>query len=151
MTLFFDKKEYEDLKQLYKPYFDIAEVAFPNFSQQYSPKYAEQIEGLLEAAPPIFSFIYGIPSPEVLKACRAQNIKTMGTATTPAEAVALLEAGVDAIVATGFEAGGHRVSFLKPAEDSLIGLFSLIPQVVDKVKIPEKWSIKQLVGHIADH
>ena len=52
------------------------------------------------------------------------------------EAIALEKAGVDAIVATGFEAGGHRVSFLKSAEDSLTGTFSLIPQVVDNIKIP---------------
>src|SRR5690606_41397443 len=46
------------------------------------------------------------------------------------------QAGVDAIVATGFEAGGHRVSFLQTAEDSLTGLFSLIPQIADAVKTP---------------
>ncbi|MGB4137142.1 MAG: DUF561 domain-containing protein, partial [Microbacterium sp.] len=44
--------------------------------------------------------------------------------------------GVDAIVATGAEAAGHRVSFLKPAEQSLVGLFSLVPQTVDAVRVP---------------
>src|SRR5690606_29055796 len=56
--------------------------------------------------------------------------------TTWDAAIALENAGVDAIVGTGLEAGGHRVSFLKEAEDSLTGLFSLIPQVADHVNIP---------------
>jgi len=55
---------------------------------------------------------------------------TIGTATTPGEAVALQEAGVDAIVASGFEAGGHRGSFLRAAEDSVTGTFSLVPRIV---------------------
>ena len=66
----------------------------------------------------------------------AKGIVTIGTATTPDEAAALEEAGVDAIVASGFEAGGHRGSFLRPAEDSLTGTFSLVPQVVDTVDVP---------------
>ena len=61
---------------------------------------------------------------------------TIGTATTPEEAAALEDAGVDAIVASGFEAGGHRGSFLRPAEDSLTGTLSLVPQVVDRVDVP---------------
>jgi len=56
---------------------------------------------------------------EVLEECRAKSIVTIGTATTPEEGAALQEAGVDAIVASGFEAGGHRGSFLRAAEDSL--------------------------------
>jgi nitronate monooxygenase len=60
----------------------------------------------------------------------------VGTATTVAEAVALEAGGVDAVVASGMESGGHRVSFLKPAEDSLVGTFALVPQVRDAVGIP---------------
>ncbi len=60
----------------------------------------------------------------------------IGAATTPDEAAALQEAGVDAIAASGFEAGGHRGSFLLPAEDSLTGTLSLVPQVVDIVDVP---------------
>jgi nitronate monooxygenase len=52
------------------------------------------------------------------------------------EAVVLQEAGIDAIVASGFESGGHRGSFLRRAEDSLIGTMSLVPQVVDAVAVP---------------
>ena len=60
----------------------------------------------------------------------------MGTATTLDEAIALEQAGVDIVVASGFEAGGHRGSFLDSAEDSLTGTFSLVPQVADKLQIP---------------
>jgi nitronate monooxygenase len=52
------------------------------------------------------------------------------------EALALEEAKVDAIVAAGFEAGGHRPSFLRPAQDSFTGLFTLIQQLKAKVKTP---------------
>ena len=68
--------------------------------------------------------------------CRAKGIVVIGAATTPDEAAALQEAGVDAIAASGFEAGGHRGSFLLPAEDSLTGTLSLVPQVVDIVDVP---------------
>lgn len=103
----------------------------------YSPtRFEDQARVLLDARVPVFSFIYGIPPREILEECRARNIKTIGTATTPAEGAALQEAGVDAVAASGFEAGGHRGSFLRPAEDSLMGTLSLVPQVVDVVDVP---------------
>ena len=60
----------------------------------------------------------------------------MGTATTVDEAVAIADAGADVVVASGFEAGGHRASFLRTAESSLMGTFALIPQVSDAVRVP---------------
>ena len=65
-----------------------------------------------------------------------KRIVTIGTATTPEESAALQDAGVDAIVASGFEAGGHRGSFLRAADDSLTGTFSLVPQIADTVSLP---------------
>jgi nitronate monooxygenase len=91
---------------------------------------------LLDEKVRVFSFIYGIPPLEILEECRAKGIVTIGTATTPDEAAALQEAGVDAVVASGFEAGGHRGSFLRSAEDSLTGTLSLVPQIVDIVDVP---------------
>jgi len=103
----------------------------------YAPmRFEDQARVLLDAKVPVFSFIFGIPPRELLDACRASDIVTIGTATTPDEAAALQDAGVDAIVASGFEAGGHRGSFLRSAEDSLTGTFSLVPQVVDRVNAP---------------
>ena len=132
----FGKDDYEKLKQIFKPYFDELNIPLPEMPVNLGPQFEEQVEAVLEMKPPVFSFVYGIPPERILEQCRRNGTKTIGTATTADEAIALEKAGVDAIVATGFEAGGHRVSFLKPAEDSLTGIFSLIPQVVDSVKIP---------------
>src|SRR5713101_959004 len=108
----------------------------PTF-KPYSPaRFEDQARVLLDAKVPVFSFIFGIPPREVLEECRAKSIVTIGTATTPEEAAALEETGVDAIVASGFEAGGHRGSFLRAAEDSLTGTLSLVPQIVDNVDVP---------------
>jgi nitronate monooxygenase len=100
------------------------------------PRFEEQADALLEARPPVFSFIFGIPPEAVLEECRRHGMVTMGTATTAEEAVALEQAGVDLVVATGAEAGGHRPSFLRSAEASITGTFSLVPQVAGAVNIP---------------
>ncbi len=104
----------------------------------YSPaaRFEEQARVLIDANVPVFSFIFGIPPREIMAECRAKGIITIGAATTPDEAAALQEAGVDAIAASGFEAGGHRGSFLRAAEDSLTGTMSLVPQIVDIVDVP---------------
>lgn len=103
----------------------------------YAPtRFEDQARVLLDAEVPVFSFIFGIPPRAILEECRAKRIVTIGTATTPEEALALEEAGVDAVAASGFEAGGHRGSFLRPAEDSLVGTLALVPQVVDAVTVP---------------
>ena len=105
--------------------------------EPYSPaRFEDQARVLLDARVPAFSFIYGIPPREILEECRARKIVTIGAATTPEEAAKLQQAGVDAIAASGFEAGGHRGSFLRAAEDSLTGTLSLVPQVVDIVDVP---------------
>lgn len=132
----FGDDDYNKLTALFKPYFMELGLSIPERPTNLGAKFEEQIEAIYEAKPAIFSFVYGIPSPDILENCRRLGIKTVGTATTVDEAIALENAGVNAIVATGFEAGGHRVSFLRSAEDSLTGTFALIPQVADNVKIP---------------
>jgi nitronate monooxygenase len=132
----FDHVAYEKLKLLFKPYFDELSVPLPEMPTDLGPKYEDQVQAMLVAKPPVFSFVFGIPSEDILEKCRSNGTKTIGAATTVDEAIALEKAGVDAVVATGFEAGGHRVSFLRDAEDSLTGTFSLIPQVADSVSIP---------------
>src|ERR1700720_3863554 len=108
----------------------------PVYTPYVPMRFENQVRMLLDAHVPVFSFIYGIPPHEILDECRNQHIVTIGTATTPDEASMLQEAGVDAIVASGFEAGGHRGSFLRSAEDSLTGTLSLVPQTTDKVNVP---------------
>src|SRR6202040_347894 len=107
---------------------------------EYKPyswiRFDDQVRVLLDEKVPVFSFIYGIPPQEILEECRAKHIVTIGMATTPEEGAALQEAGVDAVVASGFEAGGHRGSFLRAAGDSLMGTLSLVPQIADVVNVP---------------
>lgn len=100
------------------------------------PNIDEQLEAVLEARPAVASFVFGMPPQSVVDRFRAAGIRLIGAATTVAEALSVEAAGADAVVASGFEAGGHRVSFLRPAERSLVGTFALTPQVVDAVNIP---------------
>ena len=96
----------------------------------------EQLDAVLEARPAVASFVFGMPPAPVVDAFHARGIRVVGAATTVAEAVAVEAAGADAVVASGFEAGGHRVSFIGEAEHSLVGTFALVPQVADAVRIP---------------
>ena len=111
-----------------------AEVPEP--PERFLPEIAEQLDAVLDGRPAALSLVYGVPSPDLVDAARRRGISVIGTATTVAEARALADAGVDAVVATGAEAAGHRVSFLQPAERSLVGTFALVPQVVDAVDVP---------------
>lgn len=120
-----------------RPYFDEVGVPVPAAPPAaYLPSFEEQWTAVLEARPAVASFVYGVPPAEVVESARGRGIRLLGTATSVDEAVALAAGGVDAIVATGLEAGGHRVSFLRQAEQSLVGSISLIPQVVDAVDVP---------------
>jgi nitronate monooxygenase len=105
--------------------------------QPYEPiRFEDQVQALLDEGISAFSFIYGIPSKKILDEFRGRGIVLIGTATTVDEAIALEQAGVDVIAASGSEAGGHRGSFLQPSEDSLTGTIALVPQVVDAVTLP---------------
>ena len=108
----------------------------PTYKPYVPLEFEDQVRVVLDAKVPVFSFICGIPPKEILDECRAQGIVIVGTATTPDEAIILEQVGVDVIVASGFEAGGHRGSFLLSAEESLTGTFSLVPQVADSVSVP---------------
>ncbi|MEV4689341.1 NAD(P)H-dependent flavin oxidoreductase [Microbacterium sp. LWH3-1.2] len=111
-------------------------LALPTPPIEFLPDIDSQLTAVMDAAPAALSVVFGVPSEHVVAAARSRGIRVIGTATTVAEAVALDAAGVDAVVATGAEAGGHRVSFLRPAEQSLVGTFALVPQVVDAVEVP---------------
>jgi nitronate monooxygenase len=97
---------------------------------QQGPRLEDQLAVVAEERVPVLSFTFGIPPLAGLDAVK------IGTATTVAEAVALQRAGADAVVAQGFEAGGHRGTFLGPVERSLVGTLALVPQVVDAVSVP---------------
>jgi nitronate monooxygenase len=129
-------EQWKAATDLLTPYFTELGVPLPRRPARFGPHYQEQIETLLELRPPVFSFVFGVPGADVLERCRSAGIVTLGAATTVAEAKALEDAGVDMIVASGFEAGGHRISFLREPEECLTGTMALIPQVVDSVKVP---------------
>ena len=112
------------------------EGAKPTYLPYEAIRFEDQVQVLLDEGISAFSFIYGIPSKQILDEFRRQGIVLIGTATTVDEAIALEQAGVDVIAASGFEAGGHRGSFLQPSEDSLTGTMALVPQVVDAVRLP---------------
>jgi nitronate monooxygenase len=102
-------------------YYRALGIARPARPERYGQDFECQVRALLEASPPVFSFVYGVPDVSILAACREKGIVTVGTATTPAEGVALDRAGVDCIVASGVEAGGHKGAFLRPVEECLMG------------------------------
>jgi nitronate monooxygenase len=130
------RETYERVTRLLEPYYKELKIDVPPIPDSKPQNFDDQFAALLEARPAVFSFVFGIPSPEILRKCREKEIVTVGAASTVDEAIACEEAGVDCVAASGFEAGGHRPSFLKPAEESLVGTFALVPQIADQVKIP---------------
>lgn len=100
------------------------------------PSVESQADTLIDLRVPVISFVFGVPDHALVEACRARGIVTMGAATTADEALALEAGGLDLVVASGFEAGGHRPSFLRSAEASLTGTFALVPRVADAVRLP---------------
>ena len=128
--------EYERVAAIFEPYARELGVTLPPPPPHYGHRFDDQIEALLAIAPPVFSFVFGVPSAAVLAECKRKDIVTVGAATSIAEARALDEAGVDVIVASGMEAGGHRPTWLGRAEDALMGTLALVPLVADRVKAP---------------
>ena len=94
---------------------------------------AELIE---ESRPPIVSFHFGLPNENLLGRVKHTGAKVLSSATTVEEALWLEANGADAVIAQGIEAGGHRGSFLSGDLTRQLGIFSLIPQIVNAVKIP---------------
>ena len=129
--------DYEASVDALRPFFDEVGLPAPEAPPAaYLPSFEEQWDAVLAARPAVASFVFGVPPEEVVEGARARGIRLVGTATSVDEAIALDASGVDAIVATGLEAGGHRVSFLRRPERSLVGSISLIPQVADAVSVP---------------
>jgi nitronate monooxygenase len=99
----------------------------------FSPESADVLE---EFRPAVVSFHFGLPSPELLARVRGWGSKVLSTATTVEEARWLEARGIDAIIAQGLEAGGHRGLFLSDDLDTQLGTLALVPQVVAAVRVP---------------
>jgi nitronate monooxygenase len=89
-----------------------------------------------ELKPEVVSFHFGLPEPALVKRVKAAGCIIMSSATTAAEARWLEQHGCDAVIAQGYEAGGHRGMFLSDDIAAQVGTFALVPQVVDAVKVP---------------
>jgi nitronate monooxygenase len=96
----------------------------------------EAADVLEEFRPAVVSFHFGLPSPELLARAKATGAKVLSSATTVEEAMWLEGRGVDAVIAQGLEAGGHRGSFLSDDLTRQLGTLALVPQVVAAVKVP---------------
>lgn len=99
-------------------------------------RFDAQVAVILEERVPVLSTHFGAPRPQVLRALQANGTRVIATATTIDEAQELEDVGIDAIIAQGSEAGGHRGSFRAKAGSGSIGTLALVPQVVDAVQVP---------------
>src|SRR5579872_4377994 len=88
--------------------------------------FAAQLEAVLDAGAPIFSFTFGVPDADAMSRLRARQVLTIGTATTVDEAKVLASVGVDAVVAQGAEAGAHRGTFAGAFETSMVPTLDLV-------------------------
>src|SRR5918992_6014074 len=97
---------------------------------------AETAEALAPFKPAVVSFHFGLPSAELIAQVKGWGSTILSSATTVAEAQLLEERGVDAIIAQGLEAGGHRGMFLSNDLTTQVGTLALVRQIVQAVRIP---------------
>jgi nitronate monooxygenase len=127
----------EAMRKQLQPHYDAKGLgAVPKPEGAASEVSREHLAMLLRVRPQMVSFHFGLPGPEVMQAIKSAGIFVICSATTVAEAKLLEERGVDAVIAQGTEAGGHRGTFTGVDMGMQSGLFALLPQVVDAVKVP---------------
>lgn len=100
------------------------------------PNFNELIEMIIAEGIGVLSFTFGILQPEIIDKLHQNDVFIIGTATSVKEGIALQSAGCDAIVAQGYEAGGHRGGGFLQSPGGLIGGMALVPQLVDALSIP---------------
>jgi nitronate monooxygenase len=123
------------LKRL-APYHSELGLPAPQPPSSVAYSFDDQLLAALDSGASAFSFTFGLLPHEAVEAIKAKGLLLFGTATTVDEAVALEKSGVDAVVAQGSEAGGHRGTFSGDFTAGMIGTISLVPQVVDAVRVP---------------
>ena len=133
-----DEQRAREWKNLLEPYYRELGVDFeaPTPVSNRAPFDNAACEVLEEFRPEVVSFHFGLPEQSLLDRVKATGAKILSSATTVEEAVWLEQHGCDAIIAMGYEAGGHRGMFLSDDLSSQVGTFALVPQVVDAVKVP---------------
>jgi len=135
-------------KQALKPYYNEVSADFdaPTPVSNRAPFDEQSCQLVEQLRPEVVSFHLGLPEPHLLQRVKASGAKVLSSATTVEEALWLERNGCDAIIAMGYEAGGHRGMFLSEDITSQIGTFALVPQIVDAVTLPVI-----AAGGIADH
>ena len=118
------------------PYY--AELGLPAPAPPSPPPdtFPAQLEAALASGASVFSFTFGLLPADAVQTVKRRGVFLAGTATTVDEAIALEKAGVDAVVAQGSEAGGHRGTFAADFESSMVGTIALVPQIADAVRVP---------------
>jgi len=135
-------------KQALKPYYQEVGADFeaPTPVSNRAPFDEQSCQLVEQLRPEVVSFHFGLPEAALLQRVKAAGAKVLSSATTVEEAQWLEANGCDAIIAMGYEAGGHRGMFLSDDLTSQIGTFALVPQIADAVALPVI-----AAGGIADH
>ena len=128
-----DDTKWRKVLRSYYVKFAIPEPEAAALRVAFDDSYCRVVE---ELKPEVVSFHFGLPQEALFERVKATGAVTIGCATTIAEAIFLEAAGIDAIVAQGWEAGGHSGRFLESDPREALGLFALVPQVVDSVSVP---------------
>jgi nitronate monooxygenase len=133
-----DAADLEQWKSFLRPHYtkwgiDIETVPETKLRLPFDSECCDVLE---EIKPEVVSFHFGLPAPDLLNRLKRCSIKILSSATSVREAKWLEAHGCDAIIAQGIEAGGHRGMFLEETTATQVGLFALLPQVVDAVKVP---------------
>ncbi|WP_097303798.1 NAD(P)H-dependent flavin oxidoreductase [Pseudomonas chlororaphis] len=113
-----------------------ADFEAPTPVSSRAPFDAVSCELVEELRPEIVSFHFGLPEPALLARIKATGAKVLSSASTVDEAIWLEQRGCDAIIAMGYEAGGHRAIFLSEDLNTQVGTMALVPQIVDAVQVP---------------
>lgn len=118
------------------PYY--AELGLPSPPPPSPPshRFDDQLQAVLDSGASAFSFAFGMLPTDAMLALKNRGMFTLGTATTVREAELLADSGVNAVIAQGSEAGGHRSSFAEGFDSGLVGSMALIPQVAEAVSVP---------------
>jgi nitronate monooxygenase len=118
-------------------YFDEFRLgAVPEPKELFPPFGEEQLALVLELRPRVVSFHFGLPDESAVRQVKEAGCLVLSSATTVNEARWLEANGADAIIAQGFEAGGHRGSFSDSPGAGMVGTMALVPQIVDAVRLP---------------
>ncbi|MFC0562094.1 NAD(P)H-dependent flavin oxidoreductase [Halalkalibacter alkalisediminis] len=133
------EEEVREANQFLKPYlekYNLQPETKPLLPTELAwEQFEQQLKVIVEEKVPICSFTFELPTDEQISLLKEHDVLLIGTATNVKEAMLSEQKGMDMVVVQGTEAGGHRGSFMDDSK-SLIGLMSLIPQVVDRVQIP---------------